>query len=168
MLLHFCRCGRPIPQGVGLCESCQKTHGSRHMVYNRQDRSKASAAFYVSRAWRIMRARICEVFEGWDIVAYYEDGVLLPAEEVHHIVELEEDWDARLDPLNLIPLNGATHKRITAEYKRGRASMEACQRRLIEYRRRWFESRGGVQKVFAAAGLVAPPSVVEKSPHRKI
>lgn len=165
MLLHLCRCGRPIPQGVSLCDSCQKTHGSRHMIYNQQARSKASAAFYVSRAWRIMRARVCEVFNGVDIVAFYEDGVLLPAEEVHHIVELEDDWDARLDPLNLIPLNGDTHKRITAAYKRSPASMAACQKRLIEYRKRWFEGAGGVQKVFAAAGLVAGTLSVEKSPH---
>lgn len=165
MLLHLCRCGRPIPQGVDLCDACKITHGSRHMVYNRQSRSKASATFYVSRAWRIMRARMCEVFNGWDIVAFFEDGVLLPAEEVHHIVELEDDWDARLDPWNLIPLNGATHKRITAAYKKSPASMAACQERLREYRKRWFESQGGVKKVFEAAGLVAPPSSVEKSPH---
>lgn len=165
MLLHFCRCGRPIPQGQALCDTCAATAASRHMIYNRQDRSKRSADFYVSRAWRIMRARVMDVFDGWDIVALYEEGVLLQAEEVHHIVELEDDWNKCLDPWNLIPLNANTHKRITALYKRGRASMEACQKQLREYRARYFEEAGGVEKVFRSAGLVAPPSIVEKTPH---
>lgn len=165
MLLHLCRCGRPIPQGIALCETCAATAASRHMIYNRQDRSKRSADFYVSRAWRIMRARMIEVFDGWDVVALVVDGKLLKAEEVHHIVELEDDWEKRLDPWNLIPLNADTHKRITAAYKRSKPSMEACQKQLRECRTRYFEEAGGVEKVFKAAGLVAPLSIVEKNPH---
>ncbi len=168
MLLHYCRCGRLIPQGETLCEQCKAKHLSRHTAYNRQVRSAASAAFYVSRAWRIMRARMMDVFDGWDIVAYFEDHKLVKADMVHHIVELEEDWEKRLDPMNLIPLNqAASHTRITAIYKSGPDAMKAYQNRLREYRERWFREQGGVQKVFERAGLVAPLSVTEKSPHEE-
>ena len=73
------------------------------MIYNRQERSQMSAAFYCSRAWRVMRQRMIDVFDGIDILAYYEDQELVEADRVHHIVELEEDWDLRLDPFNLFP-----------------------------------------------------------------
>lgn len=167
MLLHLCRCGKPIPQGTAMCEVCQARHGSRHMIYNRQERSKKSAAFYCSRAWRVVRQMMIDLYDGVDIVAFYEDEEVVDADRVHHVVELEEAWELRLDPMNLIPMSNATHTRITAEYKASRERMEACQRRLISYRDRWFADRGGIEKVLQAAGLVAPPFSVEKTPHGK-
>lgn len=168
MLLHLCRCGKPIPQGVPMCEACTARHGSRHMIYNRQERSEKSTAFYCSRAWRVLRPRIIALYDGVDIMAFYEDDELVEPDRVHHIEELEEAWELRLDPMNLIPLTNANHTRVTAMYKASKESKEACQRRLLEYRDRWFADRGGIEKVLQAAGLVAPPFSVEKSPHWKI
>ena len=168
MLLHLCRCGKPIQQGIDMCPACRVRYGSRHMIYNRQERSQMSAAFYCSRAWRVMRQRMIDVFDGIDILAYYEDQKLVEPDRVHHIVELEEDWDLRLAPFNLIPLSNANHTRVTFLYKAGPESMAACQKRLRELRDRWCADRGGIEKVFQAAGLVAPPFSVEKTPHGKI
>lgn len=126
-----------------------------------------SAAFYCSHAWRVIRQRMIDVYDGVDILAYYEDQELVEPDRVHHIVELEEAWDLRLDPMNLIPLSNANHTRVTYLYKAGEESMRACQERLRALRDRWFADRGGVEKVFAAAGLVAPPFFVEKTPHGK-
>jgi hypothetical protein len=165
MLLHLCRCGQAIPQGVDMCDSCRAKYGSRHMIYNRQQRSQQAADFYRSRAWRIMRARMIDVFDRIDVLAYYTEGAILAPTMVHHLVELEDDWDRRMDPFNLIPLAGSTHARVTARYKASKASMEACQAELIECRRRWFADRGGVEKVLCDAFLVAPPSSSEKIPH---
>ena len=67
--------------------------------------------------------------------------------------------------MNLIPLANATHTRITAEYKAGPERKEACQKRLRALRDRWFADRGGVEKVFYDAGLVAAPFFTEKTPH---
>lgn len=167
MLLHLCRCGKPIQQGIDMCPACRVRYGSRHMIYNRQERSQMSAAFYCSRAWRVIRQRMIDVYDGVDILAYYEDQELVEPDRVHHIVELEEAWDLRLDPMNLIPLSNANHTRVTFLYKAGEESMRACQERLRALRDRWFADRGGVEKVFAAAGLVAPPFSVEKTPHGK-
>ncbi|MBQ8238773.1 MAG: hypothetical protein IJZ39_11580 [Oscillospiraceae bacterium] len=114
-----------------------------------------------------MRKRMIDVFDGVDILAYYEDQEVVEPDRVHHVVELEEAWDLRLDPFNLIPLSNANHTRVTALYKAGPESMAACQKRLRELRDRWFADQGGVEKVFMAAGLVAPPFSVEKTPHWK-
>lgn len=163
--MRLCKCGRLIPQGVEMCQLCKKKHGSRHMIYNREIRDKKSAAFYSSRAWRTLRDAMIQLFDGVDIVAFYEQGELLEADRVHHIEELKEAWDLRLEPMNLIPLNNATHTRITLEYKTSRAAMEACQKRLIEYRNRWFAERGGIEKVLHEAFGVPAPDCGEKTPH---
>nr|DAK77119.1 MAG TPA: HNH endonuclease bacteriophage, HNH Endonuclease, DNA.52A [Caudoviricetes sp.] len=45
---------------------------------------------------------------------------LLTCNPVHHIIELEDDWEQRLNPFNLIPLNHKTHNTITALYKQSK------------------------------------------------
>ena len=82
---------------------------------------------------------------------------LTDSDPVHHIIELEEDWEQRLNPLNLIPLSLKTHNTITALYKKSNASMKATQaqlRSLIEYH---FREAGGHEKVLRDRFLVAPP-----------
>ena len=109
MLLKSCRCGKLIPQSVKMCEECEQRQQSRHMIYNNTRRDKRAAEFYVSKEWRAMRERIIEVYDNVDIYALYVENELLTCEPVHHIVELEDDWEQRLNPFNLIPLNHKTH-----------------------------------------------------------
>lgn len=112
MLLKSCRCGKLIPQSVKMCEECERRQQSRHMIYNNTRRDKRAAEFYVSKEWRAMRERIIEVYDNVDIYALYVENELLTCEPVHHIVELEDDWEQRLNPFNLIPLNHKTHNTI--------------------------------------------------------
>ena len=109
MLLKSCRCGKLIPQSVKMCKECERRQQSRHMIYNNTRRDKRAAEFYVSKEWRAMRERIIEVYDNVDIYALYVENELLTCEPVHHIVELEDDWEQRLNPFNLIPLNHKTH-----------------------------------------------------------
>lgn len=157
MLLKYCRCGAIIPADHQRCARCEQLHQSRHTAYNAQCRSKEAAAFYVSREWRAIRPVIISIYDGIDIWAFYECDKLLAADEVHHVEELDTAWDRRLDPFNLFPLAHASHTAITAAYKRSPASMRATQRKLLELRKRYFESEGGYEKVLERAGLVAPP-----------
>lgn len=165
MLLKSCRCGKLIPQSVKMCEECEQRQQSRHMIYNNTRRDKRAAEFYVSKEWRAMRERIIEVYDNVDIYALYVENELLTCEPVHHIVELEDDWEQRLNPFNLIPLNHKTHNTITALYKQSKASMRATQkqlRSLIEYH---FREAGGYKKVLCDSFLVAPPLLFgENSP----
>ncbi len=146
-----------IPQSLKLCEICEQKQQSRHVIYNNTRRNKKVAEFYVSKEWRTMRECIIRVFDNVDIYALYVEHELLTCEPVHHIIELEEDWEQRLNPLNLIPLNHKTHNTITALYKQSKASMRATQnqlRSLIEYH---FREVGGYKKVLSDSFLVAPP-----------
>jgi hypothetical protein len=139
-----------------MCDECEQRQQSRHVIYNHTRRDKRAAEFYVSREWRRMRECIISLFDNIDIYALYINKEVLPCEPVHHIIELDEDWEQRLNPVNLIPLNLSTHSTITALYKQSKASMKATQtqlRSLIEYH---FREAGGHKKVLCDANLVTP------------
>lgn len=100
------------------------------------------------------------VYEYVDIYALYvqhELKTLDDSDPIHHIVELEEDWEQRLNPMNLIPLKHETHSIITALYKRSRASMYATQKQLRSLIDHHFREAGGHEKVLSGAFLVTPP-----------
>lgn len=158
MLLKSCRCGKLIPQSMKMCEECEQRQQSRHMIYNNTRRDERAAEFYVSKEWRAMRERIIEVYDNVDIYALYVEHELLTCNPVHHIIELEDDWEQRLNPFNLIPLNHKTHNTITALYKQSKASMRATQkqlRSLIEYH---FREAGGYKKVLCDSFFSRTPS----------
>lgn len=168
MLLKECRCGKLIPQTIKRCDQCEESQKSRHTIYNNTRRDKRAAEFYVSREWRTMRECIIKVFDNIDIYALYLTKELLTCEPVHHIVELDEDWTQRLNPLNLIPLNISTHNTITALYKKDKTTMIATQnqlRNMIEYH---FREAGGYKKVLSDAFLVAPPLFFGENSPREI
>lgn len=160
MLLKSCRCGKLIPQTLKMCEECEQRQQSRYVTYNNTRRDRRAAEFYISREWRALRPVIMSVYGRIDIYALYvqhELKALNDSDPIHHIVELEEDWEQRLNPLNLIPLKHETHSVITALYKQSKASMKATQtqlRSLIDYH---FREAGGYEKVLSNAFLVTPP-----------
>lgn len=151
LLYKVCRCGKLIPQTMRLCEQCEEREQSRHVIYNNTRRDQRAAEFYVSKEWREIRPVIMSVYDYIDIYALYEMGELITLKEsdpIHHIIELEEDWQQRLNPLNLIPLSIATHNTITALYKKDKASMRATQARIRQVIERHFKEAGGIEKVF--------------------
>lgn len=150
-------CGKLIPQTLKMCGECSGKQQSRHMAYNNTRRDQRAAEFYISKEWRAMRSCIISIYDNIDIYALYVEHELLPCEPVHHIIELEEDWEQRLNPLNLIPLNKRTHNTITALYKKSRASMKATQTQLRSLIEHHFREAGGYEKVLCDAKLVAPP-----------
>lgn len=168
MLLKSCRCGKLISQSARMCKECERKQQSRHVIYNNTRRDKRAAEFYISKEWRTMRECIINIFDNVDIYALYIKQELLTCEQVHHIIELEEDWEQRLNPLNLIPLNQTSHNTITALYKQSRLSMIATQkqlRSLVEYH---FKEAGGYNKVLYDAFLVAPPSFFGENSPREL
>lgn len=113
VLLKACKgCGRLIPQALTMCEQCEARQQSRHVTYNNTRRDPRAAEFYLSKEWRELRPVIMSVYEYVDIYALYVEHQLITLKDsdpIHHIIELEEDWEQRLNPLNLIPLSHRTH-----------------------------------------------------------
>lgn len=171
MLLKSCRCGKLIPQSIKMCEECERRQQSRYVVYNNTRRDQRAAEFYISREWRALRPVIMSVYEHVDIYALYvlhELKTLEESDPIHHIIELEEDWEQRLNPLNLIPLKHETHSTITALYKQSNASMKATQKRLRSLIEHHFKEAGGYEKVLSDAFLVTPPLFLWENSPREI
>lgn len=160
MLYKVCRCGVMIPQTMKMCEKCEQRQQSRHVVYNNTRRDKRAAEFYLSQEWRAIRPIMQAVYDNIDIYALYvfdELIALQPSDPIHHIIELEDDWNQRLNPLNLFPVSHNTHNIITALYKQDKATMRATQARIRQVIVRHFKEAGGIEKVLTGFGLVAPP-----------
>lgn len=162
------KCGKLIPQKMKMCEECEAKEPSRHVAYNDTRRDRKAADFYVSREWRTIRPRIINVFNNVDIYALYVRREILTCEQVHHIIEIEDDWTQRLNPMNLIPLHASSHSIISALYKQSDAQKKETQielRALLEYH---FKDQGGYEKVLSAANLVAPHLIRGENSPRKI
>jgi len=160
MLYKVCRCGAMIPQTMKMCEKCEQRQQSRHVVYNNTRRDKRAAEFYLSQEWRAIRPIMQAVYDHIDIYALYVLDELIPlqpSDPIHHIIELEDDWNQRLNPLNLFPVSHNSHNIITALYKQDKATMRATQARIRQVIVQHFKEAGGIEKVLTGFGLVAPP-----------
>ena len=148
MLLHMCRCGKLIPQSVRLCDKCEAAAGQRYKDYNEHRRDGKAAAFYVSREWKQTRGIVLSAYDFIDLYAYHVLHEIRRADTVHHITELSEDWERRLDLANLIPLASSTHNTIHNLYDRDAATKAATQadlRRILAAE----PGRVGVSKLFS-------------------
>lgn len=151
MLWHKCRCGTLIPQGIAQCPACAQGAGrqmSRHMEYNLFRRNKKTAQFYVSKEWRAMRSYILSRYDGLDLYAFHVQHRIATADMVHHIVEIEDDWNRRLDPLNLFPLSNSNHGIISALYDKDEDTKHRTQIQLQRILQTHWEPYGGIKKVF--------------------
>lgn len=157
-----CKCGKLIPQTMKLCEQCEANKKSRHVEYNRTRRSKVSQAFYISATWKRRRKQVINNYNGIDILAYYVFEEVLPANEVHHIEELEEAWAKRFDDDNLIPLNHDTHTFITRLYMHSEAEKRQVQNAL-KLLVNTHLAQGDIKKVLEQMRNVAPSLFFRKN-----
>ena len=123
-LLKYCNrngCNKLVPQGGRYCkanpEKKPAESGERHKEYDAHCRNQTAKAFYNSSEWKATRARVLARDTGIDIYLYITEGRVVPADTVHHIVELMEDYSKRCDLDNLISISEATHSMISKAYK---------------------------------------------------
>lgn len=78
-------------------------------------------------------------YMGLDLYEYYINKQIVYAEAVHHIVELSEDWERRLDVGNLIPLTAGNHSMIHKLYQKDK---KKAQQMLIGLLKQWEQEFG--------------------------
>lgn len=147
VLWHRCRCGTMIPQGVAQCVKCaagESSTMSRHQEYNLYRRDQRKAGFYISREWRLTRDAALRMYDHLDIYALIVQRRIVTADMVHHIVEIEEDWDRRLDMSNLLPLSNGNHGIISALYAKDERTKRETQQLLFRLIAAYKEGQGGV------------------------
>lgn len=125
MLYSLCnRCGTRIPYRSKYCDKClsvvmeEKQH--RHKVksskynadrYYRDRENNSYRLFYSSKAWRDKRKEILER-DNHACAICSELYRITMAQDVHHILNLRENYDLRLDNDNLISLCSDHHKMV--------------------------------------------------------
>lgn len=104
MITKLCAsCGKIIPFGRSRCDACEAMRTGRHKDYDTHARNKKHQSFYNSNQWKQLRD-IKMVEAGYQCQACRAHGIVVPAEEVHHIVPIDVEWDKRMDPSNLVCL----------------------------------------------------------------
>lgn len=154
-LMKYCNragCNKLVPQGVKYCKEHMTDHTEenrrRHREYDAHCRNQKSKRFYNSAEWKAAREMALARDMGIDVYLYIMERRAAPADTVHHIVELTEDYSKRCDMDNLISVSEQTHSMISVAYK-DTAKKEEMQRLLREcmdaYGKRGFGA-GGAKK----------------------
>jgi 5-methylcytosine-specific restriction endonuclease McrA len=120
-------CNKVLGNGVIYCEQHQKKweakERERYKEYqNRRRRDKEQKKFqdfYNNEEWKRIREATINGYYGMDILEFYRTGNIIQGEAVHHIIELEDDWNCRVDISNLIYLTEKNHRRVHVEYEKG-------------------------------------------------
>ncbi len=76
------------------------------------------------------------------LYSYYVDKEVKYCNVMHHIIELKEDWDKRLDIDNLIPLSDKVHKIVHRAYDRSTKDKKQIQELLRELKRKYEKEFG--------------------------
>ena len=150
LLMKYCNrsgCNRLVQQGVKYCtaHTINKTaeNRQRHKEYDSECRNQKAKAFYNSTEWKTVRAKVIARDASIDIYLYITDNRIVPANTVHHIVELMEDYSKRCDMDNLISVSEETHNMISREYKdatRKAAVQQVLKECMLEYKKKMIGS----------------------------
>ena len=138
------RCGVKIDITQQSCDMCSEHYSEKkkaaYRMYDEKKRDKAAHAFYLSQKWKTLRELILNRYAFIDVYLYYTTGQVQKADTVHHIIEISEDDNKKLDPNNLIPVTRKTHEKIHRMY---RDNKKATQELLFNLLRRWEDNMKG-------------------------
>ncbi|WP_315112933.1 HNH endonuclease [Clostridium intestinale] len=117
-------CNKLVDYGVKYCikhhEEFELQEKERYKEYSykrRQDKEqKKYQAFYCSKVWIELAEYIRKKYSGMCVVCYLKESRIIDVEAVHHIKELNECWELRLNKENLISLCERCHRRVHVEY----------------------------------------------------
>lgn len=134
MLKKTCKCGKIIKYSEQYCDTCNDSRKDYYKHYDNNYRDKKSAAFYNSIEWEKTRRFILGKYKDLDLYAYYIGKELVHADTVHHIEELKDNWDRRLDITNLFPLSSSNHSKIHKMYLKDK---QGTQQLLLNILKKW-------------------------------
>lgn len=111
-----CKCGDKIPHKQKYCDKCKpQAEAEREQIqkvkskkynsdrYKRDLENESYRLFYMSKAWKSKRKEILRR-DNFECVMCKALCKFTPATDVHHILNLKDNYDKRLDNDNLISL----------------------------------------------------------------
>lgn len=134
MLKKICSCGKYINQTEKRCKDCELKYRSNkkesNRIYNSNNRDKETDEFYNSSEWIDKREYILNKYHYRDLWDYFiNNDETKTANTVHHIVEIKDNDDLRLEEYNLFPTSPKNHIKIHKLYRKDR---KGTQQKLIE------------------------------------
>ncbi|MBA4509939.1 hypothetical protein H1057_18135 [Clostridium sporogenes] len=124
---------------IHIAEEKQQQRNKQYDKHIRYNKDKKYTKFYHSKEWKNLRKYILKLYNGIDIYSYYIEDKIVIANTVHHIEEIKDNWDKRLDVDNLFPLSDVTHNKIHSLYSKDK---NGTQRLLIEVLERFRKQFG--------------------------
>ena len=121
------RCGKRIPSGSACACLAKRDYRNEKREGVRKERS--------SSRWQKTREAVLSEYSGLDIYAYYHDGKVIEANQVHHIVEADKMPEHFYDRENLFPCSAESHAEIHYRYKS--EGENVVREELRDYLRRW-------------------------------
>lgn len=105
-LCNYPTCSEKTPRRIPYCPQHTNESYLRNKIYDKTKRNEKTKRFYKSKEWKRLR-------ESFLIEKHYLcESCFQPANTVHHIVEVSEDWSKRLDRDNLMSVCAACHNKI--------------------------------------------------------
>ena len=129
MLYKYCTCGKLIEYATGKCPACKAIAEEKRKAWNKERKRRyrenkepdKEMKFYNTASWQKLRNYIVANYMNMSVYSYCKEGKIVPSEVVHHLVEVRDSWDNRLNKDNLIPVTRKEHieihKRIELEGK---------------------------------------------------
>lgn len=137
MFKKICRCGKIIPQDIPRCSECEAKLTNRNRQGYKDYKNKRTdikeQKFYSksNQAWTITKEAVKARDKGLCLLcdSKGDDGYV---DDVHHIIELKEDWSRRFDMSNLICLCKRCHFYVHKKYRKDSKSKKEMQDKLKE------------------------------------
>lgn len=131
MIYKYCsNCGAKYEASLRQCNKCEGNNKARYKRYAVNRTDKDSQDFYRSKEWLSKRADIKDRDKGICLHCWFIKNEFNVMDMVHHIEELKECWDKRLDEENLISLCNNCHGAIHREYKEEKINKINLQNKL--------------------------------------
>ncbi|HEX3018537.1 MAG TPA: hypothetical protein VHP31_11895 [Caproicibacter sp.] len=136
MLKKFCAyvgCRELIPITETYCEKHRNSYN--HEIRRKIDRRYDD--FYHSKEWEQTQSTAMQKYHGLCVYSYIVEHKIVKAGAVHHIIELREDWNRRVDLENLIPISAEIHDGMIRQMYRN--DKKKAQAMLFDVLREWKE-----------------------------
>ncbi|MBD5643199.1 HNH endonuclease [Clostridium botulinum] len=145
-LKKLCRCGKVIDYNKRMCDECKnrydKSKKESYKEYKKNRKDNTEQKFYSNKEWITVRDIVRRKYNNICLYSYYILNEIKYVDYIHHIIELKEDWDKRLDIDNLIPLSDKSHKIVHRAYDRSAKDKKQMQELLRELKRKYEKEFG--------------------------
>lgn len=148
-ICNYNGCNHIIPYTERYCSEHKKDVEQKkkesYKIYDNRRKQDKEWKFYKTKIWLILRNSVLTHYNNLDLFAYYVEKRIAFANTSHHIIEVRDDWNKRLEFSNQFPCSGSvldlksTHSKIHSLYKKDKQGTQELLRSLLKM---WEEEFG--------------------------